>query len=452
LVFPEGAWSGDELLRRAGRAATWLAEIGAPVDTPVPAVLESSPDACALALGAMFSGRALAPLGSRLPPDELAHAVRGLGSPILVSDRAHVEPARAAADRAEVRVHLVDRELERGERLEDRSTPGGVGAVIHTSGTTGRPHPVLQRHAQLVARVRIYSRAIELGAGDRYCSASPFYHVAGMGMVLIALGAGATVIPLPAFGVAAWRALRVLEPSHGLLVPTMIDMLLAEGALDIGLRVLQYGGAPIHRDVLAEAMAAAPATRLIQIFGQTEVSPITALSHDDHVRARRGATHLLESVGRACEEVTLAIDDPDDNGIGELLVRAPHVFEHDAAGVRATGDLGRVDDDGYVYLRGRRHDRIVRGGENVYPVEIENVIALHPAVADVCVVGIPDRRWGELVKAVVVVRDDAPPPSVAAIQEHVREHLAHFKVPTQVEFVDVLPRTPTGKVLRRALG
>ena len=292
-----------------------------------------------------------------------------------------------------------------------------VGAVIHTSGTTGRPQPVFLRQAEMAARTRVYESAIELRRGDRYCSASPFYHVAGMGMTFVALCAGVTVIPFPAFSVDAWRELATLEPTHALLVPTMIDVLLQERALDIGLRVLQYGAAPIHPDTLREAMVAAPATRLIQIFGQTEVSPITQLTHVDHGRAAAGESRILESVGRSCLEVELRVETPDADGVGELLVRAPHVFAASADGWRHTGDLGTIDDEGFVFLRGRRGDRIVRGGENISPTEIETVIALHPEVADVCVVGVPDRRWGETVKAVVVARDPGAEPGSDEIQE-----------------------------------
>ncbi|MCZ7527940.1 MAG: acyl--CoA ligase [Acidimicrobiia bacterium] len=447
---PDEVWAGTELIRRAAGAAAWLDELGAPEGGPVPALLDESPAAIAIALGASLSGRSLAPLGTKLPADELALAMAGLGAGLLVGEPARAELAGEVARRTGAQLALVERAPEPVDLTAPRGSPDDVAAVIHTSGTTGTPRPVLMRHAPLVARTRIYSSAIELGPGDRYCSASPYHHVAGMGMALVALAAGAAVIPCPGFTPAEWRRLRSLDPTHALLVPTMIDRLLAEGDLDASLHVLQYGAAPIHPDTLAEAIRAAPSTRLIQIFGQTEVSPITVLSHDDHVRAASGDTSLLRSVGRPLPEVELQIEDPDAEGIGELVVRAPHAFDADADGWRRTGDLGCLDPEGYVFLHGRRNDRIVRGGENIYPVEIEAVLVSHPEVVEACVVGVPDRRWGEVVKAVVVTRPGAEV-TAAALQAHVRDRLAHFKVPALIEFTRELPRTPSGKVLRRAL-
>ena len=476
ILTSDGAWSGREFIARAWAAAQWLDELELPAGALVPALLVESPDALALAVGAALSGRALAPLGTRLPVDQLALAVRTLGAEVIVTEPAYAVLAGDVARRLDGQAPAggpeVGRSLAgRGGRAPRaravlcpafepvsaasvaaaRGDAATIGAVIHTSGTTGQPRPVLMRHDALVARSEIYRSAIELGVGDRYCSASPFFHVAGMGMALVALGLGATVIPCPGFSVEEWGRLGRLEPTHALLVPTMIDMLLAEGAFDAKVRVLQYGAAPIHPLTLAAAIKAAPDTRLIQIFGQTEVSPITVLTHADHVRAAAGEKRLLESVGRPPDGVELRIENVGPDGVGEITVRAGHVFSKDPDGWRRSGDLGLVDEEGYVFLLGRRDDRIVRGGENIFPLEVETVLARHPAVAEVCVVGAPDQRWGEVVKAVVVVAVASSPPTLAELQTFAREHMAPFKAPTIVEFAETLPRTPTGKVLRRLL-
>jgi acyl-CoA synthetase (AMP-forming)/AMP-acid ligase II len=235
----------------------------------------------------------------------------------------------------------------------------------------------------------------------------------------------------------------------------MIDVLLAEGALaDARPRALQYGAAPIHPATLTAALAALPETRFTQIFGQTEVSPITALSHEDHLVAAAGCPSLLATVGRAIPGVELRIEAPDGDGVGEVAVQSGHAFVVDPDGWRRTGDLGRLDPEGFLALHGRLHDRIVRGGENIYPVEVERVLRAHPMVRDAAVVGVPDRRWGEVVKAVVVPSDSNVPLSEDDLRAWTREHLAHFKVPEVpaiVEVRDELPRTPSGKVLRRGL-
>jgi acyl-CoA synthetase (AMP-forming)/AMP-acid ligase II len=190
---------------------------------------------------------------------------------------------------------------------------------------------------------------------------------------------------------------------------------------------------------------------LVQIFGQTEASPITYLSHEDHIRAAGSRPDLLLSVGRAAQGVSLRIEVPDAEGIGEVVVRAEHLFQVDADGWRRTGDLGRISDEGYLSLHGRVNDRIIRGGENIYPAEIELVLLEHPGVREVAVVGVPDRRWGEIVKAVVVPASPGSVPDADELRALVAGRLSHFKVPAVVAVVDELPRNPAGKILRREL-
>jgi acyl-CoA synthetase (AMP-forming)/AMP-acid ligase II len=161
-----------------------------------------------------------------------------------------------------------------------------------------------------------------------------------------------------------------------------------------------------------------------------------------------GREQLLESVGRPAPGVELVIHEPDDEGVGEVWARAPHSFLVDEQGWQHTGDLGRIV-DGYLYLVGRRGDKIIRGGENVYPLEVEQVLALHPAVRDVIVVGVPDQRLGETIKAFVVPSGPAPDPEV--LRAFARERLAGFKVPVAWEFLDEMPRNANGKILRRQL-
>jgi acyl-CoA synthetase (AMP-forming)/AMP-acid ligase II len=257
---------------------------------------------------------------------------------------------------------------------------------------------------------------------------------------------------LPRFSAEAWRGLAGLGVTHALLVPTMIETLLDDGALQMAtLRLLQYGAAPVHPDTLRRMMQALPGTRFGQIFGQTEGSPISCLTPADHVLAAAGRDDLLASVGRAAPGVELSIDHPDNDGIGEVCARAGHLFRVDGDGWLRTGDLGRVDHEGYLYLAGRKGDRIIRGGENVYPLEVEQVLTELPGVRDAVVVGVPDRRWGEIVKAFIVPAEPARPPAAEELRAWARTQLAGYKVPTVWQFVADLPRNPQGKVLRRLL-
>jgi acyl-CoA synthetase (AMP-forming)/AMP-acid ligase II len=452
VVTAEGSWSGDELVRRAAGVGEWLRARGFAPGEGVPALVDESPATIALLAGAALVGRPLAPLGTRSATGELAGAVQRLAGTGLVTTPDLLGLATDVAQLAGVPVHVLDAVPSSTTIPEGQAGPDDVVVIVHTSGTTGAPQPVLVRHRQTVARLGVYERTMPLGPGDRFSSASPFHHTTGVNMVLTALGMGASVIPQARFTVEGWRAAGRLGVTHALLVPTMVDLLLEQQALaDARPRVLQYGAAPIHRATLTEALAVLPDVEFLQIFGQTEVSPLTALTHADHLLGLGARPELLTTVGRPVPGVDLQVDDPDADGIGELIARAPHAFVVDEDGWRHTGDLGRIDDEGYVTLHGRRHDRIVWGGENIYPIEVEQVLLSHPAVREVAVVGVPDRRYGELVKAVVVPADPSAPPSAEELQRHARLGLAPFKVPSVIELADELPRNSGGKVLRRRL-
>jgi acyl-CoA synthetase (AMP-forming)/AMP-acid ligase II len=271
-------------------------------------------------------------------------------------------------------------------------------------------------------------------------------------MMLAVVAAGGAVVPFPVFGVEAWRSLQTVEPTHALVVPSHLEMLLAARALHLDtLQRLHYGASPIHPDTLRAVLDALPGTAVEQLYGQTEGSPITLLTHADHVRGVGREPALLLSVGRAVPGVTLSIDDADGSEVGELVARGPHLFATDEGGVLATGDIARMDQHGYVFLVGRRGDKIIRGGENIYPVEVERVLESHPAVAEAAVFPIPDRRLGERLAALIVpVAPDDPPP-IQALVAWSRRHLAAFKIPEEWRFATALPRNPTGKLVRRHL-
>lgn len=450
VATTEGAWDGEGLLGHCGGAASWLADNGFPLGQPVPALLDWSFASITLVVGGALAGHPVAPLGTRLTVEELAAAARTLGAPGLVATTEFASLAREVADRAGIPSFVLD--VIPPPRPLPPAVPTSLVMVLHTSGTTGAPKPVPVVDDRLGARVRAYERTLGLRAGDLFFSPSPFHHTAGVGMVVTALGCGAGVALAGRFSPQAWRTAGELGVTHALLVPTMIDMLLGEGRLaDTRPMVLQYGAAPIDPQLLREALAALPGTEFVQVFGQTEVSPVTALSHDDHLAALAGRPELLLSVGRPVPGVDLRIEGEGPDGVGEIVVRARHAFVRDSDGWHRTGDLGQVGADGYVILRGRCHDRIVRGGENVYPLEVERVLAAHPGVAEVAVVGVPDRRWGEVVKAVIVPADPSDPPDEASLRSFARERLAPFKVPAIIELRPDLPRNAAGKVLRREL-
>lgn len=452
VVSSSGTWSGRELARRAAGAADWLDGIGAEPGRPVAALLTGSADAYALAVGCAASRRPLAPLGTRMTAPELAACLDPFDAQVLVAEPSSSELAHAVAEQVGLTVAVLPALAGSDRPLDLDPDPGDAALYLHTSGTSGTPKPVRCDHGRLARRTSVYARDGSLGPGSVFATASPFHHTAGLGMVLVALGAGAAVLPVGRFSPDAWVGAVRGGATNALLVPSMIDQLLDEGRMEAGgLRCLQYGASPIHQSTLRRLIDALPGVRIEQIYGQTEGSPITCLTHDDHLRAVAGEDHLLGSAGRPVPGVELRIEDPDGDGVGEVHARGDHFFGADATGWLRTGDLGRIDEAGYLYLTGRLGDMIVRGGENVYPEEVERVIRSHDAVRDAAVVGEPDVRLGQRVVAHVVPADPERPPTVEELRAHTRAVLAGYKVPERWVFVGELPRNPAGKILRRLL-
>lgn len=451
------SWSGRRFLARAAAAAEHQRRLGP--GGPAPALMESSPDALARIVGASTTDRPFAPLSPRLTPAELAACISALGAGELFTDPEWEHIAREVAARAGVAVDVlaplddsVDLDDAAASALDLDRPPDSVAFVLHTSGTTGAPKAVPYRHGPLAHRVRIVAGLTGIGPGAVYATMSPLHHIAGLGNLSVALAAGATVLPVPRFSWDAWRAIATAGVTHLLCVPTVIEMLLASGDLRVpSLRVLQYGASPIHPDTVRRVIDLLPGVDLINMFGQTEGSPITALTPHDHRRAvSEGRDELLASVGRPVDGADVRVDAGPD-GVGEVLARAPHVFRHDDDGWLHTGDLGRFDGEGYLYLSGRRSDMIIRGGENVHPLEVEHVIASHPSVREAAVVGIPDQRLGESVAAFVVPADPARGVDREELRAYVRERLAGFKTPSTWITLAELPRNATGKIARRQL-
>ncbi|OHV32263.1 class I adenylate-forming enzyme family protein [Pseudofrankia sp. EUN1h] len=452
VVGTADRWSRADLADRVNGVGAWLTGLALPSGRPVPALVADTGPALALVIAGAATGRPIAPLGARLTVTELAEIARGLASGVLLAEAGLVPLAAEVAWAAGSQLVVLPDPLPPGGPRLPAPEADDVAMVLHTSGTTGAPKAIALRQRALAARVRAYRSVVPLGPGDRFVTAAGFHHIAGLGNLAVAVAAGATVVSFPAFSVDAWRALAPLGVTHALLVPTMIEMLLAADALALpALRWMQYGAAPIHPDTLRAALAALPGVRLANLFGQTEGSPLCVLTGEDHHAAVAGQPELLSSVGRAAPGVALRIESADTDGVGELCACGDHVFAADADGWLRTGDLARIDADGYVHLAGRTGDTINRGGENVRPVEVETLLRSHPAVSDAAVAGVPDRRLGEEVAAWVVPVDTNSPPSEEELTGYLRARLAGFKVPRRWAFVESLPRGAAGKLLRRAL-
>jgi acyl-CoA synthetase (AMP-forming)/AMP-acid ligase II len=444
------AWTGLELWQRADAAISWLDAVGAPPGRAVPAIVGASPSALVLVVAGARSGRPIAPLGPLLTERELASCLSSVDGALVVADPSSLPIATAVARGAGLPVARLG-DLEGAMSRNGRpDTPGEVAVVLHTSGTAGTPKRVDVHHGPLAARTAVVAGLLGLGPGARYVTAKGIHHIGGLGLTLAALAAGAAVIPLPRYSPDAWAGLGPLEPTHGSVVPTMVEDMLAGGRLRLpSLRLLQYGGAPIRPETLAALLAREPGLDVVSLYGQTEGSPLASLSSSDHRLAVSTRPDLLRAAGRAAPGVELRVE------AGEVLARAAHLFRTGPDGWLRTGDLGHLDAEGYLYLTGRAGDVIVRGGENVHPLEVEAVLRSHPTVRDVAVAGVPDDRLGQTVGAWIVTAAGGGEPGNGIDSEELRawarSRLAGFKVPTVWIVVDAIPRNANGKVLRREL-
>jgi O-succinylbenzoic acid--CoA ligase len=369
----------------------------------------------------MKVGAILLPLGPRLSTEERAAVI------------AAEEPAVDLDDAGELTQTEADLPLL-GEHDMD-----AVACHVMTSGSTGTPEPIGLTYGNFLWSAVASAFNIGIEPEDRWLCCLPLSHIAGLGIVMRSVIYGTTAVIHDGFDVD--RVAASLERDGVTvvsLVATMLARLLDAGADLSGPRALLIGGGPVPEDALEEALGRG--ATVVQTYGLTETcSQVTTLAPAD---ARR----KLGSAGRPLLSAHLRIQD------GEILVQGPTVApgRADADGWLHTGDLGRIDEEGFLYVEDRMDDLIVTGGENVVPAEVEKVLLRHPEVADAAVVGREDPEWQQAVTAVVVLRDGSEV-SPDELRRHCAESLADYKVPKRVELAAALPRTPSGKLMRRAL-
>ncbi|MCU1624299.1 MAG: putative O-succinylbenzoate--CoA ligase (OSB-CoA synthetase) (O-succinylbenzoyl-CoA synthetase) [Frankiales bacterium] len=439
-----------------------------PAGRPVVYVGPHGEHAATLLFAASAAGSPFAPVNGRLPREQVVELVRRLDPALVVCT-----PDLETALNSTAPLVLTTARLDDLERVDvPASEPSDVAVLLYTSGTTAAPKAAVLTHENLLAYVM---ETLDFGsAGDDECLllAVPPFHVAGIAAVLSNAYLGRRVVALPAFDPNAWlQAVRDESVTHAFVVPTMLARIVAAlrdnpTLAGQSLRTLSYGGARTPGPVLEEALALFPEVQFVNAYGLTETSStIAVLGPEDHRPDPTDpvAVGRLASVGQVVPSVEVEIIDEAGRPVstgrsGRVRMRGAQVGGSylgtgstlDREGWLVTGDLGHLDDDGYLFLEGRADDVVIRGGENISAAEVEDALLRCDGVAQAAVVGVPDEEWGERLAAAVVARDGVSL-EPDALRARVRELLGSLKTPDQVVLREDLPLTATGKVLKRVL-
>lgn len=428
-------------------------------------------------------GARVVPLNYRLAPPEIIYCLNDSETQLLIVDdtfatlaeegRGAMETVREVirmGDDYEARIEAAE-PVERVEVDEDE-----IAGLFYTGGTTGNPKGVMLTHRNLCDNALHIIAAMGYADSDRYLHVAPMFHLADGASTFAVTWCGGTHAFVPMFRPdAVGTAVERFGVTVTLMVPTMFTMLMADPGFDpsmfASLRRVIYGASPMPQEVLSKVLATLPC-EVAQGYGMTETAPLlTVLAAEDHARgvapsATDDETARLASAGRAIVGVDVRVVDGDDcqvaaGEVGEIVARGPNVMkgywklpEATADALRGgwmhTGDLARIDGDGYIYIVDRAKDMIISGGENVFSVEVENALYAHPSVLEVAVIGVPDEKWGERVHAVVVLKPDTSA-SGDDLATHCHELIAGYKVPRSFEFKDELPKSGAGKIVKRDL-
>jgi len=483
LVFEGRETTYGELGQRAHRVANGLISEGCKPESRIAILDKNSDRFFEVLFGSAQARSVLVAVNWRLAPPEVAYVINdALAEVLFVGEEFFPVIERIRGELKTVRKIIAvsgsHPEWESYEAWRDRqsaedpglpSTPDDVAIQLYTSGTTGHPKGVQLTNRNLFTLVP--TALNEWGTwspADVNLVAMPLFHIAGSGWGLLGLCVGAkTVVVREVVPPTIIELIPKYRVTKAFFVPAVLLFLLqvpgVQEADFSSLELIAYGASPIPLDLLRDSLATFKCG-FMQLYGLTETTgAVTALHPEDH---DPNGTPRMRSCGRPLSSAEIRVVDPEGNElppgqVGEIIVRSPQVMkgywnlpDATAQAIRDgwfyTGDAGYFDEDGYLYIHDRVKDMIVSGGENVYPAEVESALFGHPAVADVAVIGVPDDRWGEAVKAIVVPKPGTNPTAEELIA-FARERIAGYKVPKSVDFVSELPRNPSGKILKREL-
>jgi len=468
-VLHEGKWTSyRNLWTRCRKLAGMVSAKGVQSGERVAILADNSPQYLEMYVGLPAAGFVMVPLNTRHAEPELRYALEDADAKLLITDR---DPG-ALRDLVDAVISVPDEyetllgdagEMELGVGVTEDTLAG----LFYTGGTTGESKGVMLSHRNLISN-SFHNMTISQPSEEHvWLVMAPMFHAAGTNAVLTGIWSASCQIPLPVFDPAI--ALDLIENhgiTHTLGVPAMIaaltELQLREPRDTATLKLVLHGGSPIATEVVRRAHKAFPSAEFAHVYGATETSPLVTGMRNEQL-------YLDEPRGRSCGQSLIGVqirivdeegDELPSGEVGEVATRGANVMqgywqkpEQTAAVLRDgwyyTGDLGRLDADGYLYLVDRAKDMIVTGGENVYCSEVEEVLYQHPAVLEAAVIGVPDAKWGEAVHAIVVPRESI---SAEELIEFCREHVAGYKLPKAITISEAeLPKSGPGKILKREL-
>jgi len=490
IVFEDKRYTFSQLNERVNRLANGLLNLGVKKGDRVSLIQVNCNQCVETYFAVAKTGAIYLPLNFRAKEKEFTYMLNTAEATTLIIGERYIPMIKSIQPELKYLKNLISIETKHDDMLyyEDiiNSSPADevfteidedeTTILMYTAGTTGFPKGVMLSHNSFSSYMLENVSPADPESDESNILTVPLYHVAGIQAMMAAIYGGRTLVMERQFEPEEWMTLVENEKANrAMMVPTMLKQLLDHPNFkkhDLSsLRVITYGAAPMPLPVIRKALEEFPGVSFINAFGQTETaSTITALGPEDHVltgteEEKEKKIKRLASIGKPMADVEMKVIDDDGNTlgpneVGEILARGPRVMSGywkdeektaktiDKDGWVHTGDVGYVDEDGYYFLSGRSSDMIIRAGENISPEEIENVIREHPEVEDVAVIGVPDETWGEEPRAVVIPKKGEKP-TEEEIMEYCRKHLASFKRPKSVIFVDELPRNPMGKLIKK---
>ncbi|MEZ0351429.1 fatty-acid--CoA ligase FadD5 [Mycobacterium sp. pR1184] len=481
LRFTGRTLTWADLQRRVTALAAALRRRGVGAGDRVMILMLNRPEFVEAMLATNMLGGIAVPLNFRLTPSEIALLVEDCEARVMVTEAVLAPVATGVRDIAPLLATVVvaggstdDNVLgyedlidEPGDAFEPVDVPNDSPALImYTSGTTGRPKGAVLTHTNLTGQTMtgLYTNGADINNDVGFIGV-PLFHIAGVGNMLggLLLGLPTVIYPLGAFDPGQLLDVLAAEKVTGIfLVPAQWQAVCAEQQArprELKLRIMSWGAAPAPDALLREMSATFPGTQILAAFGQTEMSPVTCmLLGEDAIRKRGSVGKVIPTV--AARVVDENMNDVPVGEVGEIVYRAPTLMsgywnnpeataEAFAGGWFHSGDLVRMDEEGYVWVVDRKKDMIISGGENIYCAEVENVLAGHPGIVEVAVIGRVHEKWGEVPIAVAAIAVERL--SLEDLGEFLTERLARYKHPKALEIVDALPRNPAGKVLKTEL-